>query len=100
LKKWWSDKYNLPANHGLFLTQSVAELTIEMYEDMYYRRDQLSSQINESGDSREFRELSRQLGFLDKALDNETTHDTGEDDLIDKWERELREGKTPDLTEK
>ncbi len=35
LKNWWVQKYNLPANHQLLLNQTIEELLIEYYFDVF-----------------------------------------------------------------
>lgn len=99
LKRWWSKKYKLPPNHELFLNQNIGELNLEMYEDWMVRKDELEDlMLNrpELFDPSQMRGMQRELDSLNAALGE---NDFVEDDLIDKWERELAEGKTPDLTE-
>lgn len=96
LKHWWAGKYKLPPNHSLFETQSVAELVLEQYEDLYYQRAELEANLEDlSGDA--LREAERKIREIGKALGEKVD---GEDDLIDKWERELAEGKIPNLEER
>jgi len=45
IKRWWSQKYNLPPNHPLCEGRSMADLTREMYEDLFVRRQELPDQI-------------------------------------------------------
>lgn len=71
---------------------SLAEHTQDMYEDLMYRRDELQSSLEEgSGDQKV---QLRQLSIINKVLgvDAET-----EDDLFDQWERDVAEGRIPDL---
>jgi hypothetical protein len=77
LSRWWSEKYKLPSNHELFQNQTILELLTEFWLDHYYHTP-LEVYRNEDG----------QVVFSD----------TG-DELIDKWEKELAEGKTPDYLE-
>lgn len=97
LKTWWSKKYKLPANHNLFMDQSIGALYLEMYSDIYIKRDEIMSEITENSD------LSlKQIAVLNRQLD-EINSQLGEpyessDELIDQWEKELEEGKIPDLT--
>lgn len=95
LKKWWSRKYKLPPNHPLFINQSLADLTLEMYEDSLVRKDEIMEELKEAkGEASSA--LLKQLNAVSKLLgEDEYTSDP----LIDKWERELEEGLTPDLNE-
>lgn len=95
LERWWSRKYRLPAYHQLFLERSTTDLEQEMLEDLQLERDALREKLADfEGDAAE---LLKQLNALNDAL-GEKTSET-EDDLIDKWEREVAEGKIPDLDE-
>ena len=77
LRRWWQEKYRLPSNHELFQTSTVWELLVDFWED-YFHNNSLEAYRNEDG----------QIQFVE----------TG-DELIDKWEQELAEGKTPDYME-
>lgn len=77
LRRWWQEKYRLPSNHELFQTSTVWELLVDFWED-YFHKNSLEAYRNEDG----------QIQFVE----------TG-DELIDKWEKELAEGKTPDYME-
>jgi hypothetical protein len=77
LSKWWSDKYRLPSNHELFQTSTVFELLTEFWEDQYYKNP-LEAYRNTKGE----------VQFIQ----------TG-DEFIDKWEKELAEGKIPNYLE-
>ena len=70
-----------------------------MYEDIFEKKAELEGLLDDA-DLRheERRRLSKQLRSIMKAL-GEPDPTLGEDPLIDKWERELAEGKTPDLNE-
>jgi len=95
LKRWWSQKYKLPPNHPLFLEQSVAELNQEMVEDLLIRKREVMAELeNEETRMRERQELGRQLRALNEALGDKQE---SEDELIDQWERDLEEGRIPDL---
>jgi len=95
LRRWWSGKYNLPPNHALFMEQSQAELTLEMYEDFIAKKEELEYRLEEAT-AKEAQFLMRQLTAINKILGDDNF--TG-DPLIDKWEREIAEGKIPDLDE-
>lgn len=80
LRRWWTKKYQLPWTHELFQESQSHELLIEFYEDLF------------ENDPR---------AMLEAARDEEgevVFEETG-DPLIDKWEKELAQGITPDLTE-
>ena len=97
LKRWWSKKYKLPPNHDLFLSQCEGDLNLEMYEDWMLRKQELEDLIMNQADSfaqDQLRSMQRELSNLNEALGEE---DFVEDDLIDKWERDLEAGRVPDL---
>jgi len=75
--RWWTKKYRLPSNHSLYLDSVLEDLLVEFFED-YYIDNPLEVYRTEEG----------KIFFSN----------TG-DDLIDKWEREIADGKEPDLTE-
>ena len=95
IKRWWSERYKLPPNHELFMNQSLAEHTQEMYEDLMFKRDDIRRNLESGGhSSEESQALLEQLNVINKALgDDEEVQDT----LFDEWERELEEGRIPDL---
>jgi len=69
---------------------------LEQYEDLYYQRAELEASLEVlSGDA--LREAERRIVEIGKSL-GEKVEDG--DDLIDKWERELAEGKIPNLEER
>jgi hypothetical protein len=94
VERWWSRKYNLPPNHELFLDRSLGELHQEMIEDLLFQKSELERRI-EAGEEDQDR-LVRELNEAKKALGEE---EAAQDDLWEKWERELAEGKIPDLDE-
>lgn len=69
--------YNLPSNHNLFLDSSVDELLVMFWEDVFDKKPLEA-----------YRTKDGHIQFTD----------TG-DELIDKWEAELAEGKMPDYME-
>jgi hypothetical protein len=77
IRRWWQEKFKLPSNHELFQNSTFFELLTDFWED-YYHRNPLEAHRNEKGE----------IQFSS----------TG-DELIDKWEKELAEGKTPDYLE-
>ena len=76
LRRWAEEKYRLPWNHDCIQSMTMFELLIGMWED-HYKENKIDS----------FRQA-----------DGEVLLETG-DPLIDKWERELAQDLTPDLTE-
>jgi hypothetical protein len=100
LRRWWVQKYKLPATHELFLGQPLAVLNLEMLEDLWLRERELEQKVEDS-DGPESVEAERQLAEVHKALGIglETAKGSGIDPLIDKWESEIAEGKDPDLNE-
>lgn len=92
LKRWWSKKYELPPNHPLFLEQSMANLQQERFEDLYTRRQEIEMEMERGEGDHE--EHLKHLSLIAKALGEAAyVHDP----LVDQWERELLEGKIPDL---
>jgi hypothetical protein len=69
-----------------------------MFEDFLARREELMDRLKQCGNMAERREVEDQIGRLNVALGYDK--EVGSDDLIDKWERELAEGKIPDLNER
>lgn len=82
----------------MFTGQTVAELYSEMYEDLLIQREEILEKLDEISDSRERGELRERLSGINKVFDYEV--DIGEDDLIDEWEKDLAEGRVPDLSRK
>ena len=98
IKRWWSRKYNRPPNDPMFTNQTPAELQLEMFEDLLWQREDILEQLEKTVDSRERADLRERLGSINEIFDYKV--DMGEDDLIDEWERDLEEGRIPDLTKK
>lgn len=99
LKRWWSRKYKLPPNHRLFRNQNVGELNLEMFEDWILRLQEIEEQLEKheyAMGTDQLRDLDKERRELISALEGETVV---EDELVDKWERELEAGLTPDLNE-
>jgi len=96
LKNWWSEKYKLPSNHKLFMDRSISGLNLEMYEDLYIKKEELENALENTG-GREYTDLVKRLNAISRALDGEGYED---DPLIAKWERELLEGIVPNLEER
>jgi len=96
LKRWWTNKYKLPASHALFENQSSAELYLEFFEDMFAQRQEILASLEEEGNQVDQERAYKQLNAINRALD---LPEVVSDPLIDKWERELAEGKEPDFEE-
>lgn len=97
LKRWWSDKYKLPPNHRLFLDQSIADLNLERFEDYLLRREELKEQLDEDNIDHDYATaIRKEIAELDKILGEESVV---EDDIVDKWERQLEAGEIPDWDE-
>lgn len=70
----------------------MAEHTQEMFEDLLFRREEIEKSLEDrTGGDRQT--LMRQLAIINGVLGEEET----EDDLFDQWERDIEEGRTPDL---
>ena len=97
VRRWWSNKYKRPSNDPLFESRSLAAWVREMYEDLYERRAEIETALeDEVTPLRERSALTARLQNINKILDEEEYTD---DPLIDKWEAELEAGITPDLDE-
>jgi hypothetical protein len=101
VRDWWCRKYNRPPNDPFFTDQSVPEITLEMFEDLLLKRQALQDSLEQE----EFvgREGAERYERTRQKI-NEISRVFGEDeqvqdDLVDKWEREIAEGRTPDLDE-
>ena len=76
MRRWAEEKYHLPWNHEALQSQTLIELLVSFWED-YYEDHPLEAK---------------------KGKDGEVVFETG-DQFIDKWEKELAMGLTPDLLE-
>lgn len=73
----------------------MSELNLEFFEDMYMQREELLGQLDEPDlRSAERHEIHRRLNAVNEALGLETE---SEDALVDQWERDIAEGRVPDL---
>ena len=75
------------------MSQSESELMLEMYEDMLLRKQEILDEL-ETADTKTANELYRQLNALNVGLGEE---EVIQDDLVERWEKELEQGKIPDL---
>lgn len=71
---------------------SVAEHTQEMYEDLMFRREEIETSLEEGGGDKQA--LMRQHAVINRVIEGK---EESEDDLFDQWERDLEEGRIPDL---
>jgi len=94
IKKWWSEKYNLPPTHQLFVGHSLTEHMQAMYEDLMLQRKEAQQSLEESSENTEM--LLKRINNINKVLGDPTEVS---DPLFDKWERELDMGIVPDLDE-
>lgn len=92
VRRWWCDKYKRPPNHPLFVGRSYADWTVEMVEDLLERRDEIEQQIKDGLLPASKGDLILQR--IAEALGEETE---GGDALFDQWERDIAEGRIPDL---
>ena len=94
IKKWWSDKYNLPPTHQLFLGYSISEHIQDMFEDLMLKRKEARQSLEEDSENSEM--YLKQINNINRVLGDSI--EIG-DPLIDKWEREIEAGIIPDLDE-
>ena len=94
LRRWWAGKYKLPPNSALFMEQTQAELSQEMFEDLMMRRDELRVQLEDGDSDGEGSRLLEEINSINKILGYDTEV---QDDLWDQWERDIEEGRVPDL---
>lgn len=80
LRRWWEEKFKLPSTHELYQNETLFNLLVAYYEDLF------------DDDS---------VAALDaiRGEDGEVVFEDLEDPLLAKWERELAQGITPDLEE-
>lgn len=86
----------MPPNHELFLNQSVAEVTQDMYEDLLFQREEVLGDLEHASGGASDALMTR-LNAINKVLGYEQQV---QDDLFDEWERALEEGRVPDLEAK
>ena len=92
IRRWWCRKYDRPSTDPLFLERSYAEWSIEMIEDLLERREEIEQQIEDGTlSAASGHVVLRKIG---KALGEEVE---SADRLIDQWERDIEEGRMPDL---
>ena len=91
------NKYKLPPNHELFVTRTLADLQLEMLEDLAQRREELRVQLEEREANTDTGRILDQINVINEVFDDQPEV---WDPLIDKWEKELAEGKIPNLDER
>lgn len=90
-------KYGLPTSHPAFQNALPADVLLEFFEDAWEEKHALEEAREKRGshfgeyDRRRLSELEKLLGL--------TNGETSEDALADKWDREIAEGKIPNLDE-
>lgn len=75
----------------------MAELNQEMIEDLLVRKRELLAELTDEEDEPRLQrrqELHRQLQYINRALGDPMESD---DALVDQWERDLAEGRVPNL---
>lgn len=78
------------------MCQSVAEVTQDMYEDLLFQKEEVEQDLeNARGGSADV--LLNRLNAINRVLGLECQV---QDDLFDQWERDLEEGRVPDLEAK
>lgn len=82
----------------MFVGQTAAELQLEMFEDLLSQREEILEQLDAVTEAQERGNLRERLHGINKVFGYAL--DQGQDDLIDEWERDLAEGRVPDLTKK
>lgn len=95
---WWCKKYNLPPNHELLQSRTLPDLELEFLEEILLERADLVDQLSKISELSTRSQLSSKLAKLNKILEDAPDEES-DDPLIDKWEKELDEGKIPDLNE-
>lgn len=95
LKRWWVSKYKLPASHELFQKQTVSDLMMEFYEDLYDEREVLEQRLSSGRESFSAHSLIRErILDISKALGEKVTVN---DPLAEKWLADMDAGQVPDL---
>lgn len=69
-----------------------------MYADLMLTQNQLLEEYDGAKPQRQA-DIAEQLDSIGKILESESGEDYTDDLLIDKWEREIAEGRVPDLDE-
>ena len=94
VKRWWIKKYGLPSTHPAFLNTNLSEMQLEMLQDLLSRRRELREALDEKGANVD--SIMKQINSINEVFNDKVEYI---DPLIDKWDRELAEGKIPNLDE-
>lgn len=94
LRRWWIQKYNRPATDPLFRGQSTEALLLEWYEDLYDELEDLKRQLNSDESRGQVEVLEKRYAKICEILKDEQKFG---DPLVDWWEKEVAEGRYPDL---
>ena len=93
LARWWSKKHKLPPNHPLFQTQTLEDLLLEFYGDLWAEKSQLEAGLS-SAEPGERMAIEDRLRELAKVFGENP--DFG-DPLVAYWEEQEARGEVPDL---
>lgn len=94
LRRWWQEKYDLPANDTRFTGRSLAGLLQEFYEDLTIERGRVEKELGDlQAEDREG--LRKRLRILNHILDGDLrdkSFDPDRDPQMEKWLDQLRRG--------
>jgi hypothetical protein len=85
----------MPSSSPLFENQTQADLEAEMLADLYANQADLQDRLENTMDPGERHRLVVQLSSIARALGESEA--AADDPLVDEWERDLAEGRMPDL---
>ena len=85
----------MPSSSPLFEDRTQADLEAEMLADLYATQADLQDRLENTMDPAERHRLVSQLSSIARALGE--PEEVADDPLIDEWERDLAEGRTPNL---
>lgn len=86
-------KYRSPGNDPRLLSRTLASVQQEFYEDAWEEKADLERALETPEKNQGH--LRERLGMLTRMLEGAPVDP--EDELIDQWERDIAEGRTPDL---
>lgn len=93
MRRWWCKKYGRPPTDPAYQAATPSALAQELFEDLWVTRDELEKELCDGKGTNEQRErlasVCRALGESPPVFDA----------LADKWDEDIRAGRTPDLTE-
>lgn len=98
LARWWSKKYNLPANDERLLRASQRDLLIEFFADQEEKREEVRELLREAGNSDPmYRDrLEKALSSLNRLLDGAGEGARTGDVTVDRWDEMLDRGEDPE----